>query len=187
MPLRTSRRALALFLSACAAVSLASAADAQVKLPPAPDSHLVAPPELAKFLPALEGWTKGDARLSEVNGAACSYTLVSASYAKGDVRVKLTLADTGAHAESIMALAAPIVSLPDDYDDKVSTATTIKRLKIDGSPAWEMWDAEKATGEITLLAGGRIVVTIEAQKGESLEALRAMLAAVDLKALTALK
>jgi len=149
------------------------------------------PPEqaaLAKLLPTPEGWTGGDVQLSQVDiSSACSYTFARVSYAKDELRVKVTLADTGAHPESLMALASLIAILPEDYDDKVPPATTIKRMKIEESQAAEMWDAEKTTGEITVVVGGRFVVAIEAQTASDLEALRAMLASVDLKALAALK
>jgi hypothetical protein len=168
-------------------VGLTSVAAAQVKQAPAAGGHLVAPADLVKVLPAVEGWTRGDVRSSEVDTASCAYTQVSASYARDDVRVKIVIADTGAHAGSIMAIASPIAIFPDDYAGTVPPATTIARLKIAGSPAVEMWDAEKLTGEVTVLAGGRFVVTAEAVKGDSLETLRGMLAAVDVKTLVALK
>ena len=181
-------RDLSSFLSACLVLLFASVATAQVKPPPAADSHLVAPAALAKLLPTPEGWTGGDVQLSQVDiSSACSYTFARVSYAKDELRVKVTLADTGAHPESLMALASLIAILPEDYDDKVPPATTIKRMKIEESQAAEMWDAEKTTGEITVVVGGRFVVAIEAQTASDLEALRAMLASVDLKALAALK
>ena len=153
------------------------------------NSELVSPAVLEKLLPAApEGWTRLGARLNQVNiSDDCSYTSASATFTKGDMRVKLTVADTGSHAEGLATLAMSVVTLPDGHVGKIPPATTITRTKIDGSPAVEMWDAEKLQGEITVVVGGRFVASVETSKADSLETLKAILAGVDLKALGALK
>ena len=153
------------------------------------NSELVSPAVLEKVLPAApEGWTRLGARLNQVNiSDECSYTSASTTYTKGEMRVKLTLADTGSHAEGLTTLALSVVTLPDGHVGKIPPATTITRMKIDGSPAVEMWDSEKLNGEITVVVGGRFVVSVETSKGDSVDALKALLAGVDLKALGALK
>ena len=185
----TVRRSLLLFLSSCLVIGFAASGVAAQAKPPAPaDSHLVAPPVLAKLLPAPDGWTRGEVQPNQVDDASgCNYTVASVVYTKDALRVKITIADTGAHAESLMAVASMIAILPDDFDGTVPPATTIKRMKIDGSPASEMWNADKMTGEITILLSGRFVVAVEAQKADGPEVLRAMLALVDVKAVAALK
>lgn len=151
-------------------------------------TELIAPAVLEKLLPTPEGWTRGpDLRLKQIDiSDECSYTSASVSYMKGEMRVKVTLADTGSHAEGLMALATMVVSLPEDHVDQIS-ATTIRRTKIEGSQAVEMWDSQKLDGEIEVVIGGRFVVAVETSKADSLETLRAILAGVDLKALGALK
>jgi hypothetical protein len=161
---------------------------AQSKPPAATDGHLVAPAVLAKLLPAPDGWSRGEIKPNQVDDASgCNYTVASVVYAKGDVRVKVTIADTGGHAESLMAVAPMIATLPDDFDGKVPPATTIRRMKVDGSPASEMWDAEKMTGELAVLLSGRFVISVDAQKADAPELLRTMLALVDFKAFASLK
>ena len=188
MPTRTTPHLSILLLSACVLAFLAPAAAAQNMRPAAMDGHLAEPAALAKLLPAPDGWTRDEPTLNQIDDASgCNYTVASAVYTRNELRVKITIADTGAHAESLMAVASMIAILPDGYSDTVPPATTIKRMKIDGSPASELWNAEKMTGEITRLISGRFVVAVEAQKGDTLESLRAMLATVDLKALAALK
>jgi len=174
-------------ITLCLLACFATMAAAQASQTPVPDNHLVAPPALAKLVPMVEGWTRGETRMSEIAAGACNYTAVTVSYGKAENRVKLTIADSGMHNESIMALASPIAILPADYAETLQPATTVRRLKIEGSPAHEMWNGEKMTGEITVLVGGRFVVTVEAQKSDSLDTLRQVFAAVDLKALAALK
>ena len=151
------------------------------------EDHLVAPEALAALLPAPEGWTKGEAILNKVDSMSCAYTTASATYTKGDMRVKLTIADSGAHSDSLMAVAAMVVTLPDGYAETVPPATTVARVKINDMPAAEMWDAEALKGELTVLVNGRFAVALEAKKVDSLDTLRAILAAVDLKALAAKK
>ena len=153
------------------------------------NSELVSPAVLEKLLPsAPEGWTRLGARLNQVNiSDECSYTSASATYTNGELRVKLMLADTGSHAEGLTTLATSVVTLPDGHVGKIPPATTITRIKIDGSPAAEMWDADKLQGEITVVVNGRFVASVETSKADSLETLKAILAGVDLKALGALK
>jgi hypothetical protein len=186
----TLRRSLPLVLSSCLVAGFATSTGtaAQGKPPVAPGSHLVAPEVLAKLLPAPDGWSKGEIRPNQVDDASgCNYTVASVVYTKDDVRVRITIADTGGHAESLMAVATMIATLPDDFDGKVPPATTIRRIRIDGSPASEMWDAGKMAGEIAVLLNGRFVVAVDAQKADGPELLRAMLALVDMKAVAALK
>lgn len=151
------------------------------------EDHLVAPEALAALVSAPEGWTKGDAVLNKVDSLSCAYNTASVTYTKGDMRVKLTIADTGGHADSLMAMASMVVTLPDGYSDQIPPATTVARVKINDMPAASMWDAEALKGELTVLVNGRFVVALEAKKVESLDTLRGMLSAVDLKALAALK
>lgn len=155
---------------------------------PAPDTRLIDPAELAKLLPAPAGWVKGEARTSQVDiSATCSYTTASVTYTRDDQRLKVTIADTDAHQEGLLALVPMIMTLPDGHTDTLEPATTIARLKIAGVPAAELWDGTKTAGEITILVEGRFAVMVEAQKADSLDTLRAVLAGVNVKALAALK
>lgn len=182
----TSRRVVSCLLSTGILMFLAPAAAMQQA--PATPSQLAGPAALAKLLPAPEGWTRSDVRSNQIDiSSDCSYTFASVTYTKGDVRLKLTLSDTGSHAESLAALASMVVSLPDGHVGQIPPATTIHRMKIGESPAATMWDAANMTGEIVVLVGGRFVASVETQKADSLEMLQTVLAGVDLKALGALK
>jgi hypothetical protein len=185
----TSRSLVPVFLSVLILLFVATTAAAQVSQPASKGAaRLVTPAALAKLLPAPDGWTRGDVRSGQVEiSSECNYTAASVPLTKGEARVKITLADTGSHADVLIALASLVVTLPDDCVQEVPPATTIKRAKINGLPTAEMWDATKLNGEITVVINDRFVVAIEAQKAENLDALRAVLASVDLKALGALK
>jgi hypothetical protein len=181
------RISVASSLAACAVVLFGSAPVAG-RASADRAAHLVAPAEIAKTLPAPEGWTKTDVRLSQIDiSSDCSYTFASATYTKGDVRLKLTIADTGAHPDSLMALVAMIVTLPDGHADKIPPATTIARVKIDGMPAADVWNGDKMKGELAVLVAERFAVMIEALKSDAAATQRAFLETIDLKAVAAMK
>ena len=142
---------------------------------------------LQKLLPAVDGWTSGVARADLVEiSADAKYSFASVTLTKEDLRVKLTLADTGFSPDILTALATMVITMPDDYSGQVG-GLTIKRSLIGGSPAVEAWDAQKTAGEIAVVVGGRFVVSLEASKVDTLATLRGILDKIDLKALAALK
>jgi len=184
----TSRSFVPLFLGVLILLFAASTAAAQTGQPVSKGVRLVTPAVLAKLLPTPNGWTRGEVRSGQIDiSPECVYTTASVPLTQGEMRVKITLADTGSHADVLIALATLVVTLPEDCVQEVPPATTIKRIKVDGQPTAEMWDAAKMSGEITVVINDRFVVAIEAQKAQNLDALRAVLAGVDLKALGALK
>lgn len=186
---RALRIAFACVVSVCLVVLAAAPAAGQANQPASGGGKLATPAVLAKLLPAAPaGWTKAEARLTQVEiSATCAYAAACLPLFKDDSRVKVTLADTGGHNDALIALASAVITLAEDCVQDIPPATTIKRVKIGDWQAAEMWDAEKLAGEITVVVNGRFVVSVEAQKAESLEVLRALLSSVDLKALAAVK
>jgi hypothetical protein len=175
---------------ACAVLTIAlgaaaaTIARAQTQNKPVPP---VAAAELQKLLPAIDGWTSGVARADQVElSPEAKYSFASVTLTKGDFRLKLQLADSGFHPDILLVIATMVATMPEGYSGEVSGAT-IKRTVMAGSPSAESWYAEKSTGEITVVVGGRFVASIEASKADSLETLRGILAKVDFKALAALK
>ena len=181
-----TRRSLYMLLALGGAPFVALTANPVAMTPPAGTGY-VAPTALQNVLPVIEGWTRGELRAIEVDNPDCRYTFASALYSKDDIRLKVTLADTDASSNALTALATMVLTLPDDYSQKIPPATTIQRFQIDGSPAAELWDAEKMKGEVVLVLANRFVVEVQAQKADAPETLRTVLAAVDLKALAALR
>ncbi len=174
----------ALPTAVAASIALAAAAPAAAQtrtVPPVP------PAALEKLLPAVDGWTSAPPRAMAVDVSAdAKYTLASVVLTRDDARVKLQLSDTGFSSECLLALAAMVVSLPEDYAGDVGGAA-MKRLLVQGWPAVESWDAQKRAGEIVVIVGGRFVVSVEASKADGLDTLRGLLGKVDLKALAAQK
>jgi hypothetical protein len=155
-----------------------------------PHAQVATVPALAleQLLPAPAGWTRVDLKTDKVViSADCSHPVAVANYVLGEMHVKITLADSALHADSLMALAPMIVMLPDGYSERIPPATKISRLQRDGAQVAERWDDQKANGEITMLVKGRFVASIEGSHLDNLDTLRTMLGAIDMKKLSELK
>jgi len=151
-------------------------------------ASLVPPETLQALLPVPADWTKVSEKAGQVAGSSgCDYTFAEVTYSREAMRVKITLADTGAAEASLMALAAMVISLPDDYLEKIPPATLVTRLKSAGFPAAERWDGAKRDGDLTVLVGGRFVASLEGWHLAGVETLRGMLTQIDLKKLAELK
>jgi len=144
--------------------------------------------ELEQLLPAPAGWTKVEAKTDQVViSPDCSHPVAAVMYTQGEMRLKISLADSGRHPNSLMALAPMIVLLPEGSSERIPPATKIERLKRDGAQVAERWNEQKGNGEITMLVGGRFVASVEGMNVDGLDTLRAILAAIDLKKLAELK
>lgn len=154
---------------------------------PAP-APLVSQASLSALMPSPDGWTKETQKTDQVTlSSTCDYTFAAVTYAKGAMRVKITLADSGSAQESLLVLAPMVILLPDDYTGTITPATVVTRLKIAESPAAERWDDDKHDGEITVLVGGRFVASLEGSHVDRLETLRVILRQIDLKKVADLK
>ncbi|HYN06541.1 MAG TPA: hypothetical protein VES67_04045 [Vicinamibacterales bacterium] len=143
---------------------------------------------LEQLLPAPAGWTRVDVKSDKVViSADCSHPVAVANYVRGEMQMRITLADSALHADSLTALAPMIVMLPDGYSERVPPATRITRLQHDGAQVAERWDDQTANGEITMLVKGRFVASIEGSHLDSLDTLRKVLGEIDLKKLAELK
>lgn len=192
----TSRRIAARMVLAAATV-LVTGATLLAAQTPAPGASagqpagqpapVVAVTALTPLVPAPAGWTKLREASNHVELApGVDYAYADAVFLKEDLRVRLTVADTGGHQESLMAFASVIMSFPDNYVGKVEPATTITRAKFNEWPAAELWDPEKCKGEVTVLVAGRFVAKAEGN-ADTLETLKALVGQIDLKKLAALK
>jgi hypothetical protein len=143
---------------------------------------------LEALLPAPTGWTKLSSRSKEITiSPECRYAFADVLLTKDEMRVRVTLADTGFGPESLMALAAMVVTLPNGYSEEVTTATTIRRFDYAESPAAERFDAAGGEGEIVVVVAGRFIARVEGQHVDTTETLSGVLQQVDLKRLGALK
>ena len=147
----------------------------------------VAPAALQTLLPSVVGWTNTPIRASQiVMSPESTYTFASFTLSKGDWNVKLQLSDTGGSSDSLTALAMVVICPPGDLTSDMP-AQTIKRMKVGGFPAAELWNADKNSGEITAVISNRFVVTVDSSNVDSLRTLREIFAKIDLQAIAALK
>jgi hypothetical protein len=185
--IRTSSCALVISL-VIIAFTAAGLAAPQSQTPANPVPTLVPVAVLQTLLPAPTGWTRKSEKASQISlSSTCDYTFAAAVFEKGQMRIKVTLADSGRTEESLSILASMVMSLPDGYTDTVPPASTVRRLKIAGAPAAELWDSAKNEGEITVVVNGRFVAMLEGFQLDSVDTLHTIVEQIDMKKVAALK
>ena len=148
---------------------------------------LVDPAVLQPLLPTPDGWTIGRQRSDRILNPDCTYSFAEVVLTRGDMNVRVTVADTDGNADTLMSLATMILTLPEDFIGEVPPATTVRRLVVAGVPAAERWSAIDKDGEFTVLIDKRFVVKAEGTRLDGVETLRRMVEAVDFKKVAALK
>jgi hypothetical protein len=182
-----TRAALAIGAIAVATVFVTAQAPPQNAAAPAKASSVVDVSALEPLLPAPAGWTKIRSNTRRVDVSSdCAYSLADAVFMNGEMKVRITVADSGRNADSLLILASMVVTFPDNYTETVAKAT-ITRLRFNDAPAATRWDGEKKEGEFTVLVGGRFVATADGTNVDSLDTLRTLVGQIDLKRLGDLK
>lgn len=189
--LKTCRRALTL---AALALGIATAATVLVmaqapQTGPGPEkpATLVAASALEPLLPAPADWLKLRSGSNRVElSPGCDYAFAEGVFVNEAMKVRITVADTGLHPESLAVFASLVVTFPDGYQGKVPPATTITRLQFKDAPAAARWDPTLSEGEFVVLVGGRFVAKAEGTV-DSIDTLKAMVSQIDLKRLSELK
>lgn len=161
-------------------------AKAAPPVPKGPD--VVAVAVLQPLLPKMDGWTRGTpggsvVPISDDQG----YSFADAEFTNGDQKVKVTIGDTSAVEDCLLALAAMVTVLPPGYNETVPPGTTITRFEYNSHEAASKWNADKLEGEFSVLVGARFVVKVEGAKVESLDTLKHFASLVDLQKLGSLK
>lgn len=169
-----------------AGLSLQAQKPAAAARPPAPKVVSVA--TLQTQMPTIDGWVRAPLRgevvaISEESG----YSFAEGVFTKGDIKVKLTVGDTVAVDDCLMALAALVVVLPAGYSQKVPAGSEISRFEFGDSQAASKWNPGKLEGEFSVVINGRFVVKAEGTGLDSIDTLKSIVSLVDLKKLAALK
>ena len=143
---------------------------------------------LRTMIPTVDGWTRGEpvgevVRVSDDTG----YSFVVAEFVNSAARVRLTIGDTVGAGDCLMALAAMISVLPEGYSENPAPSTNIMRFTYEGFQAASKWNADKFSGEFSVLVAGRFVVKAEGEGLDTLDTLRAFVSKVDFKKLAELK
>ena len=143
---------------------------------------------LQTMMPQADGWTRG-AFVSDVVRVSddIGYSFTGADFTRGAAKVHLTIGDTIGAGDCLLALAGMISVLPEGYAETPAPSTAIMRFTYEGFQAASKWNAEKFSGEFSVLVAGRFVVKAEGEGVESLDTLRAFVAKIDFKKLADLK
>jgi hypothetical protein len=149
---------------------------------------LIDPAVLQPLLPAApEGWTLSRARHDRIDTPDCTFSFAEAMFTKGEMNVRLTVADTAGAPEALMVLATMVMTLPPDFVGDVPPSTIVRRSVIEGQQAAERFSAADRDGEVIILVDKRFVVKAEGRKLSGLDALQTMVRLIDLKKVAALK
>jgi hypothetical protein len=171
-----------LIVAAPAAQSGSPAAQAPKIVPTVPVAQLEA------LLPQADGWTKGVVHSNQIAiSSDCGYTYADAVYTNGEMRVRLTVADSGFDPGSLAVLVPTVVSFPDGYSGKIPPATTVYRLTFQGSPSAARWDGTKNEADFEVLVANRFVAKGEGTHVTAMDTVQGLVEKIDLKKLAALK
>lgn len=133
---------------------------------------------LKAALPDVGGWTRTNVKGEQVSmGVATSRA--EARYHKDGSEVELEIVDT---AFSQLLLAPISMFLVSGYDER-SDEGFKRALKVAGQPAFEEWNQRSARGEVTAVVAGRFILHARGHDVKSIDPVRAMIEAVDLKLL----
>jgi hypothetical protein len=187
----TSRRALtvaALTLGGLAIATTLLTAQAPKTAPaPVKVGTTVAAAALEALLPAPADWLKLRSGSNHIElEPGCDYAFAEGVFMNEAMKVRITVADTGLHAESLGIFASMVVTFPDGYEGKIPPSTTVTRMTFKDAPAAARWDAQQGEGEFVVLVGGRFVAKAEGTV-DKIDTLKAMVGQIDLKRLGELK
>ena len=147
-----------------------------------PEGKTVGYRQLQVFFPTIADWTRGEADGNDVT-VGMSISTAQVTYTKGDSSVNLEITDTAMNQLVVGQVAAMIhavnIEQPANGYRKAST--------VGGFPAIEEWDAGTRTAELTVIVAGRFIVKANASEVSDIKPARAVIDAVDLKKLAALK
>ena len=133
---------------------------------------------LKAVLPDVAGWTRSSVRgRAGVDG-------------RGDVAPRRGITATAAEVEleivdtafSQLLLAPISMFLTSGYDER-SDEGFKRATKVAGQPAFEEWNQRSARGEVTAVVAGRFILHARGHDVKSIDPVRAVVEAVDLKAL----
>ena len=149
---------------------------------------LVDPTVLQPLIPAApDGWTISRARADRIDNADLTFSFAEAMFTKGEMSIRLTVADTGGVDQALNVLATMVMTLPEDFVGDVPPATTVRRMVVNGHQAAERYSADERDGEFIILVDKRFVVKAEGKKLSGADAMQTMIDLVDLKKVVALK
>ena len=134
---------------------------------------------LKAALPDVAGWTRSNVKGEQVSMGAATTSRAEARYHRDGSEVELEVVDT---AFSQLLLAPISMFLTNGYDER-SDEGFKRATKVAGQPAFEEWNQRSARGEVTAVVAGRFILHARGHDVKSIDPVRAVVEAVNLKAL----
>jgi len=137
---------------------------------------------LQALLPEVAGWTRANVR-GEQHTVPVAFSRAEAHYERGDTTIELVLEDS---ALSPILTAPFSMFLASGYSERSSEGSR-EAVVVNGSPGYEEWTISSGRGEIMALVADRFIVRASASGLDSLDTIRALIGAVDFRALGRLR
>lgn len=138
--------------------------------------------KLVELIPEVSGWTRSKPRGQQVS-MGVSVSNAKARYEKGDSSIDLEITDT---SFSQLVLAPWTMMMGLGWAERSSDGYR-KAQAVNGQPGFESWENEPKNGEVTVLVANRFLVNAKGRSVDNIEAVRAVVQAVDFSKLAALK
>jgi hypothetical protein len=138
--------------------------------------------QLVALIPEHAGWTRSTPRGEQYN-LDVRVSRAEANYDKGESSIKLQITDT---AFSQVGLAPYTMMLLPTYFERSSDGYK-KAAPLGGSPGFETWDNIDKDAEVAVVVVNRFVVLAKGRNVDSTDVVRALVKAVDLAKLAAIK
>ena len=137
---------------------------------------------LIALLPEGNGWTRGKPKGEQVSvGGAMSHA--KAEYQKGDASIDLEITDSSFNQ---LVLSPFTMFLAAGYSERTGQGYS-RSAPVAGNPGFEKWNNDARRGEVTVVIGNRFIVQATGRNVDDIEPVKALVRAVDLKALGTLK
>jgi hypothetical protein len=138
--------------------------------------------DLQAVLPELEGWERGKPT-GERMTAPVNFAEASVTHTKGDATISTKITDSALN----QVLVAPFAMfLAGNYERETDRGYE-KSVKVGDQPAFEKWDTEDKSGDLTVVVNKRFIVAIEGRGIDNAKVLHEVLEKTDLKKLAALQ
>ena len=138
--------------------------------------------KLVALLPDVNGWTRGKPKGEQVSmGITMSHA--KTEYQKGDASIDLEITDSSFNQ---LVLSPFTMFLAAGYSERNSEGYS-KSAPMGGHPGFEKWNNENKDGEVTVVVANRFIVNAKGRGTENIDPVKALVQAVNLGALAALK
>ena len=138
--------------------------------------------KLKELIPDVGGWEKSNVKGSQSGMGGFSVSKAEADYKKGDAHIDLEITDSSFNP--LLTAAFSMFGL--NYSER-SDEGYKKGTKVGGFPAYEEWNKDSKHAELNVLVGGRFIVHANGSDVDNAEAVQAVVNAINLQKLAALK